>query len=209
MMGIMGCCGKRWLAMLGCLCLQAQVIEFESSGLHYRTMTRSGLTIMFAPLPSHVREYAIFEVAISNGSPVSWTVKPEDFRYQRQDGSVTPAAPALTVVNELLAHASRHDVVKLVSTYEASIYGNSRLMSTNGYEQRRRSALAEVNSARIKAAAAASAIALVLTRLKSGESTDGAVFFPNGGKALGPGTLRVHAAGEDFVFPSEGEPPGK
>ena len=53
--------------------------------------------------------------------------------------------------------------------------------------------------------AAASAIAFVKTKLNPGESTDGAVFFPNSGKALGPGKLRVHAAGENFEFKSEPE----
>ena len=65
------------------------------------------------------------------------------------------------MVTSLVEKASRHDVIKLVPTYEAGIYGNSRLQSTNGYEVRRRNALAEVTSARLKAAAAASAIALV------------------------------------------------
>ncbi|MGI8745861.1 MAG: hypothetical protein ACR2NN_25445 [Bryobacteraceae bacterium] len=188
-----------------CLCLSAQIIEFEQNGLRYKTLTKNGVTIMFAPLPSHVREYSIIQVALSNGSKISWTVKPEDFTYQRSDGSIAEASPALTVVNSLIEKASRHDVIKLVSTYEAGIYGNSRLQSTNGYEVRRRNALAEVSSARLKAAAAASAIALVRTKLAPGESTDGAVFFPNSGKPLGPGKLRVHAAGENFEFKSEPE----
>lgn len=187
------------------LCLGAQVIEFEQNGLRYKTLTKNGVTVMFAPLPSHVREYSIIQVAVSNGSKVSWIVKPEDFTYRRDDGSVAEAAPALTVVNSLIEKASRHDVIKLVSTYEAGIYGNSRLQSTNGYEVRRRNALAEVSSARLKAAAAASAIALVKTKLAPGDSTDGAVFFPNSGKVLGPGRLIVHAAGEIFEFRSEPE----
>ncbi|MBV9770629.1 MAG: hypothetical protein JOZ32_13725, partial [Bryobacterales bacterium] len=54
--------------------------------------------------------------------------------------------------------------------------------------------------------AAASALALVPTKLASGESTDGAIFFPSNGKLLGPGTLVVHTGGETFDFPSEGEP---
>src|SRR5579863_8333942 len=152
----------RWLAVLATLAVQAQVIEFESNGLHFKTLTRNGVTIMFAPLGSHVKEYSILQVAVSNGSQVSWTVKPEDFTYYRQDGVVTSGSPALAVVNSLIAKASRHDVIKLVSTYEAGIYGNSRLQSTNGYEVRRQNALAEVGSARLKAAAAASAIAFVV-----------------------------------------------
>jgi len=188
-----------------CLCLSAQVIEFESNGLRYKTLTKNGVTIMFAPMPSHVREYSIVQVAASNGSKVSWTIKPEDFNYEREDGTTVEATPALTVVTSLVEKASRHDVIKLVSAYEAGIYGNSRLQSTNGYEVRRRNALAEVTSARLKAAAAASAIAFVKTKLSPGESTDGAVFFPNSGKALGPGKMRVRAAGETFEFKSEPE----
>jgi hypothetical protein len=188
-----------------CLCLGAQVIEFEANGLKYKTLTKNGVTIMFAPLPSHVREYSIIQIAVSNGSKISWTIKPEDFTYQRDDGTIAEAAPALTVVNSLIEKASRHDVINLVSTYEAGIYGNTRMQSTNGYEVRRRSALAEVASARLKAAAAASAIALVKTKLSPGESTDGAVFFPNSSKPLGPGKLRIRAAGENFEFRSEPE----
>lgn len=186
--------------------LPAQIIDFESNGLRYKTLTRSGVTVMFAYLPAHLKEYSIVQVSISNGSPISWTVKPEDFSYRRQDGTVSQASPALAVVNSLLVKANRHDVVKLVTTYEAGIYGNTNFQSTNGYESRRQSALADGVSPRIKAGAAASAIALVPTKLNSGESTDGAVFFPNNTKPLGPGTMLVHTGGEVFEFPSEGEP---
>ncbi len=195
----------RGLVVVLSVAAQAQVIDFESNGLHFKTLTKNGVTIMFAPLGSHVREYSVLQVAVSNGSLVSWTIRPEDFRYLKQDGKVASASPAITVVTSLIAKASRHDVIKLVSTYEAGIYGNSRLQSTNGYEVRRQNALAEVGSARLKAAAAASAIALVSTRLIPGQSTDGAVFFPNNGKSLGPGKLSVHAAGEDFEFTNEGD----
>jgi hypothetical protein len=197
---------RPWLAVvLSCICVGAQIIEFESGGLHYKTLTKGGVTVMFAGLPSHVHEYAILQVAISNGSPVSWNVRPEDFSYQTQDGTVLPAVPALSVVNTLLGKASRHDVIKLVTTYEAGVYGNIKMHTTNGYESRRQSALAET-AVKIKAAAAASAIVLVKSRLQPGESTDGAVFFPGTGRPLGPGTLIVHAAGEVYEFPSEGEP---
>ena len=201
---------RPFLTLLMCWCLQAQVIDFESGGLRYKTLTKSGVTVMFANLPSHVREYSILQVAISNGSPIAWMVKPEDFSYRKQDGTTSQASPALTVVNSLIAKASRHDVIKLVSTYENGVYGNTHMKTTNGYEIRRQNALAEVSSGKLKAAAAASAIALVPTKLASGQSTDGAVFFPNGAKPLGPGTLIVRAAGETFEFPSDGEPsPGK
>src|SRR5271166_1801221 len=181
-------------ALAGCLCLPAQIIDFESGGLRYKTLTKGGLTVMFASLPAHVKEYSILQIAISNGSPVSWTVKPEDFSYRREDGSLAQASPALDVVNSLIAKASRHDVIQLVSTYEAGVYGNTHLKTNNGYEVRRQNALAETG--RLKAAAAASAIVLVRTKLSSGDSTDGALFFPNTSKGLGPGTLIVHAGGE-------------
>ena len=201
---------RPFITLLMCCCLHAQIIDFESGGLRYKTLTKSGVTVMFANLPSHVREYSILQVAISNGSPIAWMVKPEDFSYRKQDGTTSQASPALTVVNSLIAKASRHDVIKLVSTYENGVYGNTHMKTTNGYEIRRQNALAEVSSGKLKAAAAASAIALVPTKLASGQSTDGAVFFPSGAKPLGPGTLIVHAAGETFEFPSDGEPtPGK
>jgi hypothetical protein len=197
-------------ALLACVCtlasLSAQIIDFESNGLHYKTLTKGGVTVMFAYLPSHLKQYSIMQVSISNGSPVAWMVNPQDFTYRRQDGTETQAAAALTVVNSLLQSGSRHDVVKLVTTYEAGLYGNVKMNSTNGYETRRQSALAEGVSARLKAGAAASAIALVPTKLGAGESTDGAVFVPNGGKSFGPGTLLVHTGGEMFEFPTEGEP---
>ncbi len=186
--------------------LPAQIIDFESNGLHYKTLTKGAVTVMFAYLPAHLKEYSIVQASIANGSPISWTIKPEDFSYRRQDGTMEQASAALAVVNSLLARASRRDVVKLVTTYESSIYGNSNFQSTNGYETRRQSALAEGGSSRLKAGAAASAIALVPTKLNSGQSTDGAVFFLSGGKPMGPGTMIVHTGGEFFEFPSEGEP---
>ena len=85
------------------------------------------------------------------------------------------------------------------------LYGNAQMRSTNGYEARRQNALAEVGSTKLKAAAAASAIALAPTKLAPGQSTDGAVFYANQGKPLGVGQLIVTAAGETFVFPMEPE----
>jgi hypothetical protein len=194
------------LYLLAAAGLQAQVIDFESNGLHYKTLTKAGVTVMFAYLPSHLKEYSIMQVSISNGSPIAWMVKAEDFSYRRQDGTISQASPALAVVTSLLSKGSRSDVIKLVTTYEAGVYGNINMQTTNGYERRRESALAEGVSSRLKAGAAASAIALVPTKLLAGESTDGAVFFPNIGKPFGPGTLVAHAAGEVFEFPTDGEP---
>ncbi|HWZ30466.1 MAG TPA: hypothetical protein VNX18_04000 [Bryobacteraceae bacterium] len=183
--------------------LRGQIIEFESAGLKYKTMTHNGVTIMFAALPTHVRDYAILQVAISNGSPVSWAIKPEDFKFERPDGQVMPALAARTVVDTLMEKAGRNDVIRIIGAYEAALYGNTQVHSTNGYETRRQNALAEMGSGKLKAAAAASAIALVTTKLLPGQSTDGAIFYPNQGKPLGPGQLVVTAAGETFTFPIE------
>lgn len=185
-----------------CLCLPAQVIEFESNGLRYKTLTRNGVTVMFADLPVHIRDYGVMQIAVSNGSPISWTIKPEDFTFRRDDGEVLQASPAQDVVVSFIKHSSRQDVIKLVSTYEAGLYGNTHMKSTNGYEARRQNALAEVSSARLKAGAAASAIVLAPIKLRSGESTDGAIFFPGAGKTLGSGHLVVRFAGETFDFES-------
>ena len=93
-----------------------------------------------------------------------------------------------------------------MTAYENALYGLTRFQSnTNGYEERRQSALAEVSSAKLKAAAAASAIAFVPTKLAPGQTTDGAVFYATAGKPLGPGHVVVRAAGEVFEFePSSG-----
>ncbi len=199
---------RRFLALLAMVTAHAQIIEFESGGLKYKTLTHNGVTIMFAPLPTHVRDYAILQVAISNGSPVSWAVRPEDFRFERPDGQSTQALAARTVVETLMEHASRGDVIKLITVYETGLYGQTQIHSTNGYESRRQSALVDLGSNKIKAAAAASAIALVLTKLLPGQSTDGAIFYPNQGKPLGAGRLIVTAAGETFDFPMDAEAPG-
>jgi hypothetical protein len=207
-------CSLRTLArilVLGCVlisaatALQAQAIEFESGGLYYQTLTRAGVTIMFAELPVQVREFAVVQVAVSNGSPSSRTVKGEDFKFVRADGTTLTATPASSVVQEFLEKGGRNDVIKLVSTYEMGLYGLGRFRSTNGYEVRRKNMLAEVSGQRLKAAAAASAIAFVTTRLKSAESTDGAIFFPTQGKPIGQGTLRVTMGAEVFEYELGGE----
>lgn len=181
----------------------AQVIEFESGGLKYQTLTRRGVTVMFAHMPLHVREFSIVQVAVANGSKSPYTIRPEDFAYTRSDGVVVHAAPARHVVSLLMEKGSRSDVIKLVNAYESAIYGMSRMRSTNGYEQRRQAALAEVLSTKLKAAATASAIALVLTKLSPGESTDGAVFFPSEAKALNSGRLVVNTGTDIFEFNPE------
>lgn len=152
-----------------------------------------------------IRNYHVLQVAVSNGSPSTRTIRPEDFRIERADGTSLPAAGASTVVQGFLRSGGRGDVVKLVSSYEMGLYGLSRFQSTSGYEQRRQAALAEVSSTRLKAAAAASAIVLVPTKLKPGESTDGAVFFFTQGRPIGPGKLIAIAGAERFEFEYGGD----
>ena len=194
---------------LGLLCLQApaQVIEFESNGLRYQTLTRSGVTVMFAQLPTRVHEYAIIQAAVSNGSSAPYFIRPEDFTFVRSDGSVLRAAAAGSVVAMLMRKGSATDVVRLVTTYEAGIYGNPHFRSTNGYEQRRQAAIAMGGAVRFRAAATASAIALVQTKLTPGETTDGAVFFPNAGKPLTGGHIVIRTNTDVFEFNAE-EAPG-
>jgi hypothetical protein len=194
-----------FLAFISLTSARAQVLEFESGGLKYKALTRGGVTIMFAPLPTKVLGYTILQVTISNGSPVSWSFRPEDFRFEQEGGQRIQAVSAGTVVKQLLDHASRGDVGRLISAYEAALFGNAKVHSTNGYESRRQDYLA-LGSTKLKAASAASAIALVTTKLNPGQSTDGAVFYPSKGKPLGAGRLVVDAAAETFEFPVEAEP---
>ena len=188
--------------MLAVVCLNAQVIEFETNGLKYQTLTRSGVTVMFAVMPQHLHEYAIIQVAVSNGSKGPYIIRPEDFTYVRADGVVLRAASARNVISMLEQKGSANDVIKLVTNYEKAIYGNNRLRSTNGYEQRRQAAIA-MGSTKLKAAATASAMAMVQSKLAAGESTDGAVFFPTDGKPLGPGHLVVRTNTDVFDFTTE------
>ncbi len=190
-------------------CARAQVIQFESGGLKYQTLSKKGVTIMFAHLPAHLREFQVIQVAVSNGSEAICVLRPEDFIFERLDGPRVYATPAKTVVDDLLEHATRNDVIRLINAYENTLNGVARLRSTNGYEARREMYLAASASGKLRAAAAASAIAFVQTRLQAGESTDGAVFFFTAGKPLGPGRLLVHAAGQVFEFESEAPPVGK
>lgn len=186
-----------------CLAIPGQVIEFESNGLKYQTITKGGVTLMVAHLPGHVRELSILQVAVSNGSSGPYTIRPEDFTYKRDDGTELHAWPARDVVLMLRQKGGRGDVMKLVSAYETALYGIPHMKVANSYEARRQAALAEVNSTKLKAAAAASAIAFVQTKLLPGESTDGAVFFGAEGKAFGPGRLIVRTNTDVFEFQSE------
>jgi hypothetical protein len=185
----------------------AQVIEFESHGLKYQTLTKSGITVMFAPLPVRVREYAILQIAVSNGSPGPYIIKPEDFYYLRTGGQAIQASPANSVISMLMQKGSGSDVIKLVNTYESALYGIPNMKSTNGYESRRQAALA-FGASKLRAAATASAVALVQTKLAPGQTTDGAIFLVTEGKPVGAGHLQVRTNTDlfDFNQTAEGDP---
>jgi hypothetical protein len=193
--------GSLGLVLL-CHSALAQVIEVESNGLTYQTLTRSGVTVMFTHLPGSLHQYAIVQVAISNGSAGPYVIRPEDFTFEKSDGHTIRAVSARTVIDMLLQKATGSDAIKLVTTYESGIYGNPHLRSTNGYETRREAAIA-ASGTKVKTAVLASALALVQTKLVVGESTDGAVFFPNDGKPLGSGRLVVRTNTDVFQFKSE------
>ncbi len=182
-----------------CLAIPAQVIEFESNGLKYQTITKGGVTLMVARLPGHIHELSILQVAVSNGSAGPYTIRPEDFSFKKEDGTELHAWAARDVVQMLKEKGGRGDVIKLVSAYETALYGIPHMRVANAYEARRQAALAEVNSTKLKAAAAASAIALVQTKIGPGESTDGAVFFEAEGKTI-PVRLVVRTNTDTFEF---------
>jgi|SRR5579871_140291 len=197
--------GLRGLLLLS-LCLlhpgSAQVIEFESHGLKYQTLTKSSITVMYAPLPSRLREYSILQVAVSNGSAGPYVIKPEDFYYLRNDGEKLRGTPAGDVIAMLMRKGTANDVIKLVSLYENTLYGIPHMRSNNGYEQRRQAALT-FGGSKMRAAITASALALPQVKLAPGETTDGAVFLPTDNKSLGPGHLEVRTNTDTFEFKLE------
>lgn len=180
----------------------AQVIEYVSNGMKYQTLTRSGVTVIFTHLADRIHEYTIIQAAIANGSPAPYIVRPEDFSFVRNDGTIVRAVGARTVIDMLMLKGSGSDVSKLVTTYEMGVYGNPHFKSNNGYEQRRQAALG-MNSSKLKAAAAASAIAMVQTKLKPGDTTDGAVFFASDGRPLVGGRIVVRTSTDIFEFNAE------
>jgi hypothetical protein len=199
---------KRLLGAVGlalvllCPCVRAQVIEVQSNGLTYQTLTRSGITVMFTHLPGALHQYAIVQVAISNGSQGPYVMRPEDFTFERADGQKVRAVSAKTVIDMLRQKANGNDAIKLVTTYESGIFGNPHLKSLNGYESRRQAAIAATGN-KITTSLLASALALVQTKLAVGDSTDGAVFFPTDGKPLGSGRLVVRTNTDVFEFNAE------
>jgi hypothetical protein len=194
-------------ALCGCFCALLgdadQVIQFHSNGLSYQALTHQGLTLMYAPMPLAVREFAVVQIALSNGSGEAWKVQPSDFYFESADGRVLRGVPENAVIYNLFRKAGTDDVIKLQSAYEKAIYGNQHIRSNNGYEQRRQYAMA-MGSTGLKAAAAASAIAFVQTELKPGDSTDGAIFFANQGKELGAGRFIARLGDSVYVFRPQG-----
>lgn len=189
--------------LCGALVASAQVIEFENEGLKYQSLTRKGITVMCARLPVQLKEFGLVQIAISNGSDMYATLKPEDFTFSLGDGRVINAEGASAVVAAIMQHGNHSDLVKLVSTYETAIYGIPNMKLDNGYQKRRDAALGEGASAKFQAAAAASAIAFTESRVAPGQSTDGAVFFPLEKKTFPPGRIIVHSAGELWEFNPE------
>jgi hypothetical protein len=187
-----------------CCVAPAQTISFESGGLSFQTLSKNGLTVMYALLPSQVREYTVIvQAAVSNGSTSVCTLRPEDFSFRYPSGRELRAEAAQTLVSGILRRASGTDVNRLVATYEIGIYGLSRFKSTSGYEQRRQAAQAAIPQSKLRAAGAASAIAFVEVKLKPGESTDGALFFPARGQPLAGSRMRIAACGQTFEFEAE------
>ncbi len=179
----------------------AQVIEYEADGQKFQTLSHHGLTVIVTHLPTQVAGYGLIQVSFANGSTIHWTVKPEGFQYVRGSETIT-ALSTDAVVNVMLDHASGNDVAKLIVSYEKALYAIPNMRSDNGYEQRRQGTLAGGSSARLRAAAAASAIMLAQVRIAPGGSTDGAVFLklPHDPKALAGGHIVFRCDDEVFEF---------
>ncbi len=79
-------------AMLSIAGRAQAIIDFESAGLKYKAMTLGGVTVMFSLLPMHIRDYAIVQVAVSNGSSVSWTVKARGLQFRKARRPNDPGA---------------------------------------------------------------------------------------------------------------------
>ena len=199
---------KRLLGAFGfaLLCLaqyaSAQVIEVQSNGLTYQTLSKSGVTVMFSHLPGNLHQYAIIQVAVSNGSQGPYVIRPEDFTFERSGGEKIRAVSARTVIDMLRQKGNGNDAIKLVTTYENGIYGSPHPVSLKGYESRRQAAIAAGGN-RVTTALIASALTLVQTKLAVGDRIDGAVFFPTDGKPLGAGRLVVRTNTDTFAFNAE------
>ena len=157
---------------------------------------------MFSHLPGNLHQYAIIQVAVSNGSQGPYVIRPEDFTFERSGGEKIRAVPARTVIDMLRQKGTGNDAIKLVTTYENGIYGSPHPVSLKGYESRRQAAIAASGN-KVTTSLIASALTLVQTKLAVGDSIDGAVFFPTEGKPLGPGRLVVRTNTDTFEFNAE------
>jgi hypothetical protein len=177
-------------------------IEFELNGLRYQTLTRAGVTVMFAQTSSVIRNYNVIQVTVANGSKKPVEIKPGDFAFidATTGNRSVPASPS-GIVKEFMDRGERNDVVKLVEAYEQTLYGMTRTAPTSGYERRRQSMVAEFQDPRLRAGATASAIVFVSSKLQPGESTDGALFFKTTqNRILGGGKLLVSTPMASFEF---------
>ena len=43
-------------------------VQFESRGMEYDALTHEGITVMFAHLPPHIKDFSILQVTVTNGS---------------------------------------------------------------------------------------------------------------------------------------------
>jgi hypothetical protein len=179
--------------------VHGQALEFESGGLKYQALTRGGVTVMVAPLPTRILGYSILQVAVTNGSTDTKLVLPEKFQFRPAVGRAIQALSANAVVKDVLERAGRNDVGRLIGVYEEALFGNRNLELRYGYEARRKDAMA-IGGGRMKAAAAAAAVVLGSSKLAPGQSNDGAVFLPTSNKPLGAGTLVLETVDERFEF---------
>ncbi len=101
--------GAYLLVILAVSAASAQVIEYEKDGIKHQTLTRNGVTVMFAVGKAHVKEYAMIQVSISNGSDIYSNINPEDSSAltSAPTVSVVRAANAVDiVVRQLLEHGN-------------------------------------------------------------------------------------------------------
>jgi hypothetical protein len=190
--------GALWLTQ----CASAQVIELQARGITYQTLTKSSITVMFNHLPINLHQYAILQVAVSNGSQGPYIIRPEDFTFERATGAKIRAVSARTVIEMLRQKGNGNDAIKLVTTYENGIYGSPQPQALKGYQARREAAIGSTGN-KVTTSLIASALALVTTKLAVGDTTDGAVFFPTDGKPLGAGRLVVRTNTDTFEFNAE------
>ncbi len=177
----------------------SQVIRFESNGMQYQVLTRKGLTLMCAAMPFRTSRFSVMHVAVTNGSGETRLVRTEDFAFEYSDGTQVRAASEQRVVEDFFQNARRSELLKLQAAYEKALYNNQYIRPNNTYEKRRQSALA-FGPKGLKASAAAAAITFVSGKVGSGDSADGALFFPTAGRPLEKGTVVATLESSRFEF---------